>query len=136
MRDGRPLDLSAKEFGVLEALEPAQPGLLSAEELLEQVWDENADPFTKTVTVTISRLRRKLGARRSSRPSRTWGTRSQPGRTEQRTRQSGALHVGDVAGTGEIAHADALADPDDVDDGEDPEDAGDMDDVDDPMGDQ
>ena len=62
MRDGRPLDLSAKEFGVLEALMRAQPGLLSAEDLLEQVWDENADPFTKTVTVTISRLRRKLGA--------------------------------------------------------------------------
>jgi DNA-binding response OmpR family regulator len=60
-RDGRPLDLSAKEFGVLEALMRAQPGLVSAEDLLEQVWDEHADPFTKTVSVTISRLRRKLG---------------------------------------------------------------------------
>jgi DNA-binding response OmpR family regulator len=39
----------------------ASPGFLSAEALLEQVWDENADPFTKTVQVTISRLRRKLG---------------------------------------------------------------------------
>ena len=60
-RDGRPLGLSAKEFGVLEALLRAQPAVLSAEDLLEQVWDENADPFTKTVQVTIGRLRRKLG---------------------------------------------------------------------------
>jgi DNA-binding response OmpR family regulator len=60
-RDGRPLDLSAREFGALEALMRARPGVLSAEPLLEQVWDENADPFTKTVSVTISRLRRKLG---------------------------------------------------------------------------
>jgi DNA-binding response OmpR family regulator len=60
-RDGRPLDLSAREFGVLEALMRAHPAVLSAEDLLEQVWDENADPFTKTVSVTMSRLRRKLG---------------------------------------------------------------------------
>jgi DNA-binding response OmpR family regulator len=60
-RDGRPLDLSVKEFGVLEALMRAAPGLLSTEDLLEQVWDEHADPFTKTASVTISRLRRKLG---------------------------------------------------------------------------
>jgi DNA-binding response OmpR family regulator len=60
-RDGRQLDLSAKEFGVLEALLRARPGFLSAEDLLEQVWDEQADPFTNTVTVTIGRLRRKLG---------------------------------------------------------------------------
>jgi DNA-binding response OmpR family regulator len=60
-RFGRPLDLSAKEFGVLEALMRAQPRVLSAEDLLEQVWDENADPFTRTVSVTMSRLRRKLG---------------------------------------------------------------------------
>jgi DNA-binding response OmpR family regulator len=60
-RDGRQLDLSAKEFGVLEALLKATPGWLSAEKLLEEVWDENADPFTKTVQVTIGRLRRKLG---------------------------------------------------------------------------
>ncbi|MER7957916.1 response regulator transcription factor [Streptomyces sp. NPDC096030] len=61
-RDGRPLNLSVKEFAVLEALLEASPGFLSAEDLLEQVWDEHADPFTNTVTVTISRLRRKLGA--------------------------------------------------------------------------
>jgi DNA-binding response OmpR family regulator len=60
-RDGRRIDLSAKEFGVLEALLRASPRFLSAEDLLEQVWDENADPFTNTVTVTIGRLRRKLG---------------------------------------------------------------------------
>ncbi|MGW7172294.1 response regulator transcription factor [Streptomyces xanthophaeus] len=61
LREGRLLELSVKEFGVLEALLRASPGFLSAEQLLEQVWDENADPFTNTVTVTIGRLRRKLG---------------------------------------------------------------------------
>ncbi|MFF0558675.1 response regulator transcription factor [Streptomyces sp. NPDC004266] len=61
VRDGRPLALSVKEFAVLEALLRASPGFLSAEDLLEQVWDENADPFTNTVTVTVGRLRRKLG---------------------------------------------------------------------------
>jgi DNA-binding response OmpR family regulator len=61
IREGRQIDLSAKEFGVLEALMRAQPGALSAESLLQQVWDENADPFTKTVQVTVGRLRRKLG---------------------------------------------------------------------------
>lgn len=60
-RDGRPLDLSVKEFALLEALLRAGPAFLSAEDLLEQVWDENANPFTNTVTVTIGRLRRKLG---------------------------------------------------------------------------
>jgi DNA-binding response OmpR family regulator len=60
-RDGRHLDLSVKEFGVLEALLVAAPAFLKAEDLLEQVWDEQADPFTNTVTVTIGRLRRKLG---------------------------------------------------------------------------
>ncbi len=61
LRDGRPVDLSVKEFGVLEALLLAAPAYLRAEDLLEQVWDEQADPFTNTVTVTIGRLRRKLG---------------------------------------------------------------------------
>jgi DNA-binding response OmpR family regulator len=60
-RDGRHLDLSVKEFALLEALLGASPGHLSTEDLLEQVWDEHADPFTNTVTVTIGRLRRKLG---------------------------------------------------------------------------
>jgi DNA-binding response OmpR family regulator len=60
-RHGRPIDLSAKEFAVLEALMRAAPANLSAEQLLEKVWDDNADPFTQTVRVTIGRLRRKLG---------------------------------------------------------------------------
>jgi DNA-binding response OmpR family regulator len=60
-RDGRHLDLSVKEFALLEALLRASPAHLSTEDLLEQVWDEHADPFTNTVTVTIGRLRRKLG---------------------------------------------------------------------------
>jgi DNA-binding response OmpR family regulator len=59
--DGRQLPLSAKELAVLEVLLRASPGAVSAESLLEQAWDENADPFTKTVQMTISRLRRKLG---------------------------------------------------------------------------
>jgi DNA-binding response OmpR family regulator len=60
-RDGRALDLSNKELPVLEALLEASPGVLSAEQLLLKAWDENADPFTQTVKVTIGRLRRKLG---------------------------------------------------------------------------
>jgi DNA-binding response OmpR family regulator len=62
VRDGHQLNLSVKEFAVLEALLRASPGFLSAETLLEQVWDENADRFTNTVTVTVGRLRRKLGS--------------------------------------------------------------------------
>ena len=46
---------------MLEALLKASPGALSAEQLLQQAWDENADPFTDTVRVTIARLRHKLG---------------------------------------------------------------------------
>ncbi|MEU6248871.1 response regulator transcription factor [Glycomyces sp. NPDC047010] len=61
VRDGRVLSLSVKEFAVLEALMHASPGYLSAERLLERVWDEHADPFTNTVAVTVGRLRRKLG---------------------------------------------------------------------------
>jgi DNA-binding response OmpR family regulator len=60
-RHGRPLDISVKEFAVLEILLKAAPATQSAEDLLAQAWDENTDPFTKTVQVTISRLRRKLG---------------------------------------------------------------------------
>lgn len=60
-RDGRRLDLSPKEFALLDALLRAAPAFLSAEDLLERVWDEHADPFTNTVAVTVGRLRRKLG---------------------------------------------------------------------------
>jgi DNA-binding response OmpR family regulator len=58
-RAGRELSLTRKEPGVLEVLLAADGAAVSAEELLERVWDENADPFTRTVTLT--RLRRKLG---------------------------------------------------------------------------
>jgi DNA-binding response OmpR family regulator len=60
-RAGRQLDLGPKEFGVLELLLSAQGRVVPAEELLERVWDEMADPFTTAVKVTVSRLRRKLG---------------------------------------------------------------------------
>jgi len=60
-RAGRALDLGPKEFGVLELLLSAQGRVVPAEEILERVWDEMADPFTSAVKVTMSRLRRKLG---------------------------------------------------------------------------
>lgn len=60
-RTGRPLELTPKEFGVLEVLLAATGRTVSAEELLERVWDEFADPFTNAVKITISRLRAKLG---------------------------------------------------------------------------
>lgn len=60
-RDGRPLDLTSKELGVLEALLRADGRIVSAEELLEKVWDMNIDPFTAAVRVTMSKLRKKLG---------------------------------------------------------------------------
>ncbi len=60
-RAGLSLDLGPKEFGVLELLLAAQGRVVSAEELLERVWDEMADPFSSAVKVTMSRLRRKLG---------------------------------------------------------------------------
>jgi DNA-binding response OmpR family regulator len=60
-RAGRQLDLSPKEFGVLQLLLASGGRAVSAEELLERVWDEAADPFTNAVKVTISRLRSKLG---------------------------------------------------------------------------
>jgi DNA-binding response OmpR family regulator len=61
-RGGRPISLTRKEIGILEVLLAADGGVVSAEDLLERVWDENADPFTHTVTVTLARLRRKLGS--------------------------------------------------------------------------
>ena len=60
-RDGRRLDLSPKEFGVLECLLASAGRVVSAEELLDRVWDEAADPFTTAVKTTIRRLRAKLG---------------------------------------------------------------------------
>jgi len=60
-RAGRPVELSPKEFGVLELLAAARGRAVPAEELIERVWDEYADPFTTAVKITISRLRAKLG---------------------------------------------------------------------------
>jgi DNA-binding response OmpR family regulator len=61
-RGGRRLDLSPKEFAVLEYLLAAGGRVVSAEELLERVWDQETDPFTTTVKTTVGRLRGKLGA--------------------------------------------------------------------------
>jgi DNA-binding response OmpR family regulator len=61
-RAGLPLTLTRKEFGVLEFLIGADGAAVSAEELLEHVWDAHADAFSNTVAVTVGRLRRKLGA--------------------------------------------------------------------------
>ncbi|MDQ3758049.1 MAG: response regulator transcription factor [Actinomycetota bacterium] len=60
-RDGRPVRLTRKEFGVLHVLLAADGAVVATEELLERVWDEHADPFTNTVRVTVMNLRRKLG---------------------------------------------------------------------------
>ena len=60
-RNGTDLDLTRKEFGVLEVLLRADGAVVSGDELLERVWDENADPYTTTVRVTVMTLRKKLG---------------------------------------------------------------------------
>ncbi|MGA8249057.1 MAG: response regulator transcription factor [Nocardioides sp.] len=60
-RDGRYVALTRKQFAVLEVLVAAGGGVVSAEELLERAWDENADPFTNAVRITVSALRKRLG---------------------------------------------------------------------------
>ncbi|HYN97782.1 MAG TPA: response regulator transcription factor [Pilimelia sp.] len=60
-RDGRPVPLSRKEFALLVELVRAGGAVVSAEDLLEKVWDEHIDPFTNVVRVTVMKLRRKLG---------------------------------------------------------------------------
>ena len=60
-RDGELLSLSPKEFAVLEVLLRAEGAVVTAEELLEKAWDENADPFTNAVRVAVMSLRKKLG---------------------------------------------------------------------------
>jgi len=60
-RGNQRLELAPKEFGVLELLLASRGRIVSAEELLERVWDEAADPFTSAVKITVSRLRAKLG---------------------------------------------------------------------------
>jgi DNA-binding response OmpR family regulator len=61
-RAGGAIELTRKEFAVLEVLMGADGATISAEELLERVWDEQTDPFTNVVRMTIMTLRRKLGA--------------------------------------------------------------------------
>jgi two-component system, OmpR family, response regulator VanR len=60
-RDGRYVALTRKQFAVLEVLVAADGGVVSAEELLARAWDENADPFTNAVRITVSALRKRLG---------------------------------------------------------------------------
>ncbi len=60
-RDERPLDLTRKEFAVLQVLLEAGGAVVSAEELLDRAWDEHTDPFTNVVRVTIMKLRKSLG---------------------------------------------------------------------------
>ena len=63
-RDGRYVALTRKQFAVLEVLVAAEGGVVSAEELLERAWDQNADPYTNAVRITVSALRKRLGAPR------------------------------------------------------------------------
>ena len=67
-RGGDPLDLTAKEFALLRFFMSRPDEVLSQEELLDHVWDENADPFTNTVRVTVGTLRRKLGVTDGAEP--------------------------------------------------------------------
>lgn len=60
-RDDRYIALTRKQFAVLEVLVAAEGGVISAEDLLERAWDENADPFTNAVRITVSALRKRLG---------------------------------------------------------------------------
>jgi len=60
-RDGRYIAVTRKQFAVLEVLVDAEGGVVSAEELLARAWDENADPFTNAVRITVSGLRKRLG---------------------------------------------------------------------------
>ncbi len=61
LRDGRPVELTRKEFAVLEVLMSADGAVVSSEQLLEKAWDEHIDPFTNVVRVTMMTLRKKLG---------------------------------------------------------------------------
>ena len=61
-RHGRHVALTRKQFAVLEVLVAAEGGVVSAEELLARAWDENADPFTNAVRITVSGLRKRLGS--------------------------------------------------------------------------
>ena len=60
-RDGRYVALTRKQFAVLDVLVAAEGGVISSEELLSRAWDQNADPFTNAVRITVSALRKRLG---------------------------------------------------------------------------
>src|SRR5579885_3304556 len=88
-RDGRYVALTRKQFAVLEVLVAAEGGVVSAEELLRRAWDENADPFTNAVRITVSALRKRLGE--------PWIIATVPGvgyriDTQQEIRQDGGSH--------------------------------------------
>jgi DNA-binding response OmpR family regulator len=89
-RRARPLDLTPKEFAVLRYL-MARPGeVVSGEELLEHVWDEQADPFTATVKVTVMNLRRKLGEDQPIETIRGAGYRLRSGMNDGASMNDGA----------------------------------------------
>ena len=75
-RDDRYVPLTRKQFAVLEVLVVAEGGVVSAEELLGRAWDQNADPFTNAVRITVSALRKRLANPRSSPPCPAPGTAS------------------------------------------------------------
>jgi DNA-binding response OmpR family regulator len=79
-RGGVPVELTTKEFGVLEQLATRPGVVVGAEELLAQVWDEHADPFTNAVRVTMVGLRKKLGEPQLITTLRGVGYRLDPGR--------------------------------------------------------
>ena len=85
-RDGRYVALTSKQFAVLEVLVAAEGGVVSAEELLERAWDQNADPFTNAVRITVSALRKRLGEPGDHRDR---GRRRVPHRHATRRRERG-----------------------------------------------
>jgi two-component system response regulator VanR len=89
-RDGRYVALTRKQFAVLEVLVTAEGGVVSAEELLERAWDENADPFTNAVRITVSGLRKRLGE--------PWLVATVPGVGYRIDTAAGTDHVGEGRG--------------------------------------
>src|SRR5437868_12107571 len=89
-RDGRYVALTRKQFAVLEVLVAAEGGVVSAEELLKRAWDENADPFTNAVRITVSGLRKRLGE--------PWIIATVPGVGYRIDTQQDTAHEGGVGG--------------------------------------
>ena len=100
-RDERYVALTRKQFAVLEVLVDAAGGVVSAEELLERAWDENADPFTNAVRITVSSLRKRLGE--------PWVIVTVPGVGYRIATDAGADAGGAAADRGADAGADADA---------------------------